>query len=67
MPTFRVPDMHCDGCVRAITAAVRAVAPAAAVQADLRRQQVRIGGAADVEALAQALRDAGFTAESCAP
>ena len=66
MPPFHVPDMHCDGCVRAIAAAVRAVAPAATVATDLQRQEVRISGAADAEALGQALREAGFTPELCA-
>jgi copper chaperone len=66
MPTFHVPDMHCDGCVRAITAAVRAVAPAATVAVDLQSHEVRISGATGVEALGQALREAGFTPELCA-
>jgi copper chaperone len=63
MPTFRVPDMHCDGCVRAITAAVRAVAPAATIAADLDSHELRIAGADDTDALARALSDAGFTPE----
>lgn len=42
MTIFRVEDMSCDHCTRAITEAVRRVDPAATVQVDLGQRQVRI-------------------------
>ena len=64
MPVFRVPDMTCSGCVRAVTNAVRDVDAAASVDADLETKQVRVTSAAAVDALAAAVREAGFTVEA---
>jgi copper chaperone len=66
MPTFDVPDMECDGCVRSITAAIGRVAPGAVVRADLARKRVEVDGAASAETLAEAMRDAGFSPEAAA-
>ena len=41
MPMFRVPDMHCDGCVRSVTGAVHELDDKAMVRADLQTRQVR--------------------------
>ncbi|PPQ37295.1 heavy-metal-associated domain-containing protein [Rhodopila globiformis] len=63
MSVFRVPDMHCDGCVRSVTGAVRDLDEKATVQADLQTRQVRVETTASDEAVAAAIREAGFTVE----
>lgn len=63
MPTFRVPDMHCDGCVRSVTGAVRDVDAQATVDADLTSKEVRVASSASAEALAASIREAGFDVE----
>ncbi len=63
MPTFRVPDIHCDGCVRALTSAVRELDGAAILHADLDTKLVRIETTAADAAVADSIRDAGFTVE----
>jgi len=63
MSVFRVPDMHCDGCVRSVIGAVRDLDDKAAVQADLQTRQVRVETTASDEAVAAAIREAGFTVE----
>jgi copper chaperone len=64
MPVFRVPDMHCDGCIRALTGAVQGVDGQATLGADLESKQVRIASSAAPEALAEAMRDAGFDVDA---
>lgn len=61
MSQFRVPDIHCDGCIRALTGAVRDVDATATVRADLETKLVTIATSANDAAVAQAIRDAGFT------
>ena len=62
MITFEVRDMSCGHCVAAITEAVRSVDPGARVEVDLAARAVRIEPAgADARALADAIRDAGYT------
>ena len=63
MTQFVVSDMTCEGCVRAITAAVLAVAPEARVVADLARRRIEVTGPAAAATVAAALSDAGFTPE----
>ncbi len=60
MVTFKVPDMHCEGCVRSLTGALRDVDAAATIEADLTSRVVRVGSSASPDALAEAMRDAGF-------
>ena len=60
MVTFKVPDMHCEGCVRSLTGALRDVDAAATIEADLTSRVVRVGSTASPDALAEAMRDAGF-------
>jgi copper chaperone len=60
MVTFKVPDMHCEGCVRSLTGALRDVDAAATIEADLTARVVRVGSSASPDALAEAMRDAGF-------
>jgi len=59
-----VPDIHCDGCVRALTGAVQELDDKATVQADLQTKQVRVETTVPDEAVAEAIRDAGFTVEA---
>jgi copper chaperone len=66
MPVFRVPDMTCSGCVRAVTGAIHDLDAAARVDADLDTRQVRVTSTATSDALAAAMRDAGFTVEVAA-
>ncbi len=62
MLTFRVDGMECGGCSRSITAAIRAVEPAADVAVDLPAGTVRVTGAGDDDGpLVRAIEDAGFT------
>ncbi|MSO90442.1 MAG: heavy metal transporter [Acetobacteraceae bacterium] len=63
MQVFRVPDMTCGGCVQAITKAVRAADPAAAIAADVPTQLVRIESARPAPELVAAIEAAGFTPE----
>lgn len=63
MSQFRVPDMHCDGCVRSVTKAIQSVDAGAVVTADLETKLVSVQSAASGEAIAAAIEDAGFTAE----
>lgn len=62
MIELKVPDMSCNHCRAAVTAAIRAVAPAAEVAVDLEARRVRVGGAADAAPLLAALTAAGYPA-----
>lgn len=64
MAVFRVPDMHCEGCVRSLTGAVRDVDAQATLRADLQTKLVTVTSTAPADAVAEALRDAGFTVEA---
>ena len=64
MPVFRVPDMTCSGCVRAVTSAVQDIDAAASVDADLETKQVRVTSTAAADTVAAAVREAGFTVEA---
>ncbi len=63
MLKFHVPDMTCGGCIKAITGAVHDIDAGATVAADLDTKQVIVVGSATADALAEAMRDAGFTVE----
>jgi copper chaperone len=63
MTIFHVPDMHCDGCVRAVRAAIAEADPRATVTIDLAAREVRVAGTAAPAALLAAINDAGFTPE----
>ena len=64
MTTFRVPDMTCSGCVKAVTNAVKQIDAGAMVDANLDTRQVRIDSTVAADSLAEAVRDAGFTVEA---
>lgn len=57
--SYRVDGMTCEGCVRAITAAIQSAAPAARVEVDLDGHRVRVEGAGE-QVVAKAAQDAGF-------
>lgn len=62
MHTYRVDDMTCGHCARAITEAVRSQDAAATVEFDMSRHLVRINHTtADAAKLAAAIADAGYT------
>jgi len=62
MITFQVDDMSCGHCVAAITRAVKDADRDAQVQVDLGTRRVSIEPAqADAQALADAIREAGYT------
>jgi copper chaperone len=62
MITFQVDDMSCGHCVAAITRAVKEADRDAQVQIDLSTHRVSIEAAqADAAALADAIREAGYT------
>jgi copper chaperone len=63
MARFRIPDIHCDGCIRSLTGAVRDLDAQATLQADLTTKLVRVETTAGDDAVAEAMRDAGFTVE----
>ncbi len=67
MIAYRIEDMTCGGCVRAIRAAVAKVTPSATVQADVGERLVRIGGIDDATAIEAAIRAAGFDAVAVEP
>jgi len=64
MAVFRVSDIHCDGCVRSLTAAAKEIDAQAAVQVDLQTKLVTVTSSAPGPAIAAAFRDAGFTVEA---
>ena len=58
---FSVTGMSCGHCVRAITHAVRALDPQATVQVDLDAQRVEVESQQPRTALADVIRDEGYT------
>lgn len=66
MIRFVVPDMECQGCVRAVTGAVQEIDPAASVNADLTSHVVEIVSTAPADSLGAAITGAGFTVQAAA-
>jgi copper chaperone len=60
---LRVTDIHCDACIRSLTGAVQDLDDKAALLADLQTKLVRVETTAPAAAVAEAMRDAGFTVE----
>lgn len=60
---LRVPDMVCQGCADALTAAVQQVAPQAQVEIDLASKQVQVSSSTDQESIMAAIRAAGYSIE----
>ena len=63
MPQFRIPDIHCDACIRSMTSAVHDLDDKATLQADLSTKLVKVQTSVTDSAVAEALRDAGFTVD----
>ena len=61
MIEFQVNDMTCGHCVGAITQAVVTVDASAKVEIDLPTHRVRISGSDQVQKMAEAIREAGYT------
>jgi copper chaperone len=61
MNAYRIDGMTCDGCARAVTRALQAVAQGREITVDRGRARVEIAGAAlDDAVLRAAIEDAGF-------
>lgn len=60
MMNFQVEGMSCDHCRSAVTAAIRKLAPQARVEVDLESGEVSVSDADDREAVAAAIRSAGY-------
>ncbi|WP_058616432.1 heavy-metal-associated domain-containing protein [Tepidimonas taiwanensis] len=58
---FTVDGMSCGHCVKAITQAVRALDPQAQVRVDLDERRVEVESDRSRVALADAIRDEGYT------
>ena len=58
--TYQVSGMTCQGCANAVTKAIKAVAPEAAVEVSLEGNSVTVEGFDDATAIAAAVDDAGF-------
>ncbi len=63
-PVLNIDNMHCGGCVKSVTRAVKSVAPTVEVAADVAKRTVEIRGIADIKATLRALDDAGFPGRS---
>lgn len=57
---FHIENMTCGGCVRGVTAAIRAVDPQARIEADPETRRVEVTSSADRAHLVVALKAAGF-------
>jgi copper chaperone len=60
MSEFHVPEIHCEGCIRSLTGALKGLDAKATLRADLNTKRVRVETSAADEAVAEAFRDAGF-------
>jgi copper chaperone len=64
MVEFTVKDMTCGHCVGTITKALNGALPGATVNVELARHLVRVEGVDDVQAVADVIRQAGYTPEA---
>lgn len=64
MTTFRVPDMTCEACIRALTGAVQEVDATATLAANLDTKRVTVISGEAPGTLVKAMEDAGFTVEA---
>jgi copper chaperone len=63
---FKVGGMTCQGCVNAVTKAIKRVDPAAEVSVDLTSGKVSIEGSAARDAVQRAVEGAGFSFDGSA-
>lgn len=61
MIEFQVDDMTCGHCAGVITQAVKSVDAGAHIDIDVRGKRVRVHATAPVQAIAGAIREAGYT------
>jgi copper chaperone len=61
MLEFKLPEMTCGHCVKAVTAAVQAVDPAAQVEIDLPQHRLRVQSSQPRERIVAELVEAGYT------
>ncbi len=64
MPSFSVRGMTCGHCMKAVTASIQAIDPAAKVQVDLAGGTVRVDSERPASAIAQAITEAGYPASA---
>jgi copper chaperone len=62
MTRLSIPDMSCGHCKAAVETALAAVPGSGAVSVDLTLREVRVDGAAPLDALLAALAAAGYPA-----
>jgi copper ion binding protein len=60
MYELQVEGMSCNHCAQTVTRSVQSVASGAKVEVDLAAKKVRVDGAADLQAIAAAIEDAGY-------
>ena len=60
MTSYKIGGMTCDGCVRAVTAAVKRLAPKAEISVDLAAGRVSIAEDVPDMTVKKAVEDAGF-------
>ena len=58
--SYLVSGMTCEGCVRAVSNAIKRAAPGADVEVELASGKVTVEGVDDESVIAQAVEDAGF-------
>ena len=58
---FTVEGMTCDHCVQAVTREVAALAAVSSASVSLEAKQLTVVGDADVDAIAEAVAEAGYT------
>lgn len=61
MLRYQVDDLSCGHCVRAVTAAIKELDPAAEVAIDLPSKRVDVRSAHGPSAVAGAIRNAGYS------
>lgn len=60
MYRLQVPKMRCGGCVATITDAIRALDPAARIEADIAARTVSIDSEKSQEEIVMAMTEAGY-------
>lgn len=61
MHSYLVDDLSCGRCVQAVTAAIKALDPAAGVAIDLSSKRVDVRSDREPSAVAEAISKAGYT------
>ncbi|MFD3263857.1 heavy-metal-associated domain-containing protein [Phenylobacterium ferrooxidans] len=61
MLSYRVDDLSCGHCVQAVTAAIKALDPAADIAIDLASKRVDVRSDREQSAVAGAISKAGYT------